>query len=279
MTGRPAWTTVASAADDPITLYGLPMAPIADRGTVLVLRAQRAILQKWLIETPWADAGRVTIANGGEIAKAAGLLDHVYGPRPFAGSPGPGSPPTPFPPSDDLRPPVAATPAPVPWPTPITFSPPRTPEPNPTGYGLPPDWPPHAPTLDLIIDANRLTSRRGSSCWRSPTTAYCGDGPPLRTTASLPARRDSVVRFEFNGPAADELRVTIFAEPLDALPRAGDRPVRVLHFQPGDRLEWPIDLPPGAYRWHAFARWHGVGDASYAFHVTVATDYSSSQDD
>lgn len=62
------------AVDDSITRYGLPMAPIEDTGGVLTLRAQRAILQKWLTDTPWAQAGHVTIANGGDLAKEAGLL-------------------------------------------------------------------------------------------------------------------------------------------------------------------------------------------------------------
>lgn len=62
------------AVDDPVTLYGLPMAPIQDMGNVLVLRAQRGILQKWLVDTPWAKSGQVTIANSGDVAKEAGLL-------------------------------------------------------------------------------------------------------------------------------------------------------------------------------------------------------------
>ena len=62
------------AVGDPVTLYGLPMAPIQDMGNVLVLRAQRGILQKWLIDVPWAAAGQVTVANSGDVAKEAGLL-------------------------------------------------------------------------------------------------------------------------------------------------------------------------------------------------------------
>lgn len=62
------------AVDDPITLYGLPMAPIQNMGNVLVLRTQRGILQKWLIDVPWAKAGQVTVANSGDVAKEAGLL-------------------------------------------------------------------------------------------------------------------------------------------------------------------------------------------------------------
>lgn len=60
---------------DPMLVYGLPMAPIDNQGNVLVLRTQRAILQRWLEDMPWAKAGEVTRANVGDIAKEAGLFD------------------------------------------------------------------------------------------------------------------------------------------------------------------------------------------------------------
>jgi hypothetical protein len=53
--------------------YGLPMST-AEFAGVRVVRCQRAVLQQWLIDVPWARAGDVTIANGGELAKEAGLL-------------------------------------------------------------------------------------------------------------------------------------------------------------------------------------------------------------
>lgn len=62
------------AVEDPVTVYGLPMAPIQDQGNVLVLRAQRGILQKWLVDVPWAKVGQVTVANSGDLAKESGLL-------------------------------------------------------------------------------------------------------------------------------------------------------------------------------------------------------------
>ena len=79
---------------DPIALYGLPMALIEDMGDVLVLRAQRGIIQKWLVHTPWARAGQVTIANSGDLAKEAGLLptgalDPILPPEPPADTPSP----------------------------------------------------------------------------------------------------------------------------------------------------------------------------------------------
>ena len=77
------------AVDDPVTLYGLPMAPIQNMGNVLVLRMQRGIIQKWLVDVPWARAGQVTVANSGDVAKEAGLL-----PTGALTPSGPGAPPT-----------------------------------------------------------------------------------------------------------------------------------------------------------------------------------------
>lgn len=58
---------------DPINLYGLPMS-YADMGNNYTLRAQRVVIQQWKENMPWAAAGDVTVANGGDIAKEAGLL-------------------------------------------------------------------------------------------------------------------------------------------------------------------------------------------------------------
>ena len=58
----------------PIEQYGLPTSPVVDFGNVQVVRLQRAVIQQWLVDTPWAAAGQVTVANGGDVAKEAGLL-------------------------------------------------------------------------------------------------------------------------------------------------------------------------------------------------------------
>ena len=63
-----------SAVGDPVQMNGLPMAPVADMGNAYVLRAQRAVFQQWKVDTPWANAGEVTVALGGDLAKEAGLL-------------------------------------------------------------------------------------------------------------------------------------------------------------------------------------------------------------
>ena len=59
--------------EDPINRNGLPMAPIQDMGGVIVLRAQRKVYQQWLTDQPWARAGQVVVANGGDLGKEAGL--------------------------------------------------------------------------------------------------------------------------------------------------------------------------------------------------------------
>ena len=89
LAGDPAIRAAYFAVADPITLYGLPMSqptPEAN-GSVVVVRLQRAVLQQWLTNQPWAAAGQVTIANAGDIAKTAGLLP--------ASSLTPQAPPTP----------------------------------------------------------------------------------------------------------------------------------------------------------------------------------------
>jgi len=74
----PAVREVYFRAPDPIALFGLPQAA-ADYPTVSVIRAQRAIFQQWKVDTPWAAAGQVTVANGADIAKEAGILAAVAG--------------------------------------------------------------------------------------------------------------------------------------------------------------------------------------------------------
>ena len=60
---------------DPLNMNGLPTAPITDMGDAYVLRAQRIIIQQWKKDMPWAKAGTVTVALGGDIAKETDLLE------------------------------------------------------------------------------------------------------------------------------------------------------------------------------------------------------------
>ncbi|HEX2923573.1 MAG TPA: hypothetical protein VHS28_06055, partial [Chloroflexota bacterium] len=52
--------------------FGRPVAYAAE-GNSFVVRAQRATFQDWKEDVPWAKAGDVTVANGGDLAKEAGL--------------------------------------------------------------------------------------------------------------------------------------------------------------------------------------------------------------
>ncbi|MBI2865232.1 MAG: hypothetical protein HYX94_11785 [Chloroflexi bacterium] len=60
------------ADSDPLNHYGLPMS-YAELSNVFVVRAQRAVFQYWKQDVPWARAGTVTVANGGDVGKEAGL--------------------------------------------------------------------------------------------------------------------------------------------------------------------------------------------------------------
>jgi len=71
---RPALQEAYFASSDPFTLYGLPTSEVEDMGNHYAIRLQRAVLQEWKEEVPWAKEGEVTIANGGDIAKELGAL-------------------------------------------------------------------------------------------------------------------------------------------------------------------------------------------------------------
>ena len=58
------------AARDPLLRFGLPTSRVEDYGNMFVIRTQKAVLQQWKEDVPWAKAGEVTIANGGDIARA-----------------------------------------------------------------------------------------------------------------------------------------------------------------------------------------------------------------
>ena len=62
------------AVGDPLTVYGLPTSRVEDLGSHYAMRFQRAVIQQWKVDTPWARAGDVVVANGGEIGKEAGLF-------------------------------------------------------------------------------------------------------------------------------------------------------------------------------------------------------------
>jgi N-acetylmuramoyl-L-alanine amidase len=75
---------------DPIEVNGLPQSDVVDVGNALVVRCQRVVLQQWKVDVPWAKAGEVTVALGGDIAKEAGVLPDR---APLAAVAGPSAPP------------------------------------------------------------------------------------------------------------------------------------------------------------------------------------------
>ncbi|MCB0076842.1 MAG: hypothetical protein KDD73_05410 [Anaerolineales bacterium] len=71
---RPAMRSAYFGVADPLLYFGLPTSKIEDMGNHYSIRLQRAVIQQWKEDVPWADAGEVTIANGGDIAKE---LNHL----------------------------------------------------------------------------------------------------------------------------------------------------------------------------------------------------------
>ena len=62
-------------AKDPLRRFGLPTSKVTDLGEyVVAIRCQRAVLQRWKQDLPWARANEVTLANAGQLAVEAGLF-------------------------------------------------------------------------------------------------------------------------------------------------------------------------------------------------------------
>jgi Carboxypeptidase regulatory-like domain/NlpC/P60 family len=62
------------SSGDSLTFFGLPTSRVEDMGNHFAIRLQRAVIQLWKVDVPWARAGETTVANGGDIAKESGLL-------------------------------------------------------------------------------------------------------------------------------------------------------------------------------------------------------------
>lgn len=62
------------AVKNPTLVFGLPTSRVQDNGNHYAVRFQRAVIQQWKIDVPWARAGDVVVANGGDISKEAGLF-------------------------------------------------------------------------------------------------------------------------------------------------------------------------------------------------------------
>jgi rare lipoprotein A len=74
---------------DPVNMYGLPASNWLEQPIASTLRFERVAFQEWKQNVPWAPAGTVQLANGGDLLKESGVL----GPLPFAPQPPP--PPAP----------------------------------------------------------------------------------------------------------------------------------------------------------------------------------------
>ncbi|MCS7001677.1 MAG: hypothetical protein NZ518_02395 [Dehalococcoidia bacterium] len=62
------------AERDPIALFGLPTSRVVDNGSHFVMRFQRAVIQHYKEDTPWARRGMTLVANGGDLAKESGVF-------------------------------------------------------------------------------------------------------------------------------------------------------------------------------------------------------------
>ncbi len=69
---RPALRSAYFGVSDPLTFFGLPTSEVQDMGNHYAIRLQRAVLQEWKENVPWARVGQVTVANGADIAKELG---------------------------------------------------------------------------------------------------------------------------------------------------------------------------------------------------------------
>lgn len=72
--GDPAIKARYLASPTAAQLYGLPTSAPVNFGPMIAVRFQRVVMQDWKVNEPWAKVGDVTLVNGGDVAKAAGLI-------------------------------------------------------------------------------------------------------------------------------------------------------------------------------------------------------------
>ena len=70
----PELRTAYFAKDDPMRWYGLPTGHVTQYPGLTAIRTQRAVLQLWTLDMPWASVGTVTVANAGDLAKSLGMF-------------------------------------------------------------------------------------------------------------------------------------------------------------------------------------------------------------
>ena len=111
----PALYSAYFSVSNPLLFFGLPTSEVKDMGNHYAIRLQRAVLQEWKENVPWASIGQVTVANGGDIAKELGHFDaSVIVPESSAPSGSSSSSPAPSTPAPSNPAPAPAAPAPAP---------------------------------------------------------------------------------------------------------------------------------------------------------------------
>ncbi len=131
---NPAIKAVYMSSPDPVRTHGLPTTGIVDIGPALVVRNQRDAMQQWKVDMPFARAGEVTIVNGGDIFKEAGMIPGDAGTPENA----PGT-----------------TPAPTPVPTATaTPTPPATPQSQYSPQGV--TWEPNCGLVQIKVHMMHL---------------------------------------------------------------------------------------------------------------------------
>ena len=71
---EPALLDAYRSVPDPLRYFGLPTSAVRTYSGLRAVRLQRAVLQLWTRDFPWANAGQVTVANGGDLAKQLGMF-------------------------------------------------------------------------------------------------------------------------------------------------------------------------------------------------------------
>lgn len=85
------------SAPDPAVTYGLPQSSVRDYGDSYLVLFQRAIIQQWKKDMPWAAAGDVRVLNVGDVVKGMGAIPGA------AVAPGPGPAPVRLPPGPTVE--------------------------------------------------------------------------------------------------------------------------------------------------------------------------------
>ena len=71
---EPGLLEAYQSVPDSLRFFGLPTSKVRTFDGLRAVRLQRAVLQLWTQDFPWARAGQVTVANGGDVAKQLGLF-------------------------------------------------------------------------------------------------------------------------------------------------------------------------------------------------------------